>query len=90
MAAFGKWKEVKAWPGAMSRLGWAVRVARPQRLVTVTSVPALVRYLQRTGRADRDTNTAEELLAERFAHGEIDEEEYRRRMTALAERRRRT
>ncbi|SDX75366.1 putative membrane protein [Saccharopolyspora shandongensis] len=57
--------------------------------LVIAAIIALVRYLQRTGRGDRDTGTAEELLAERFARGEIDEEEYRRRMTALAERRRR-
>ncbi|MEU5844691.1 SHOCT domain-containing protein [Saccharopolyspora shandongensis] len=56
----------------------------------IAAIIALVRYLQRTGRGDRDTGTAEELLAERFARGEIDEEEYRRRRAALAERRRRT
>ena len=34
-----------------------------------------------------DASRAESLLAERFARGEIDEEEFRRRMTALREHR---
>ncbi|MBB5159196.1 SHOCT domain-containing protein [Saccharopolyspora phatthalungensis] len=59
-------------------------------VLIIVAIVALVRYLQRAGRVDRGVGTAEELLAERFARGEIDEEEYRRRMTALAERRRRT
>lgn len=33
------------------------------------------------------SNRAEDLLAERFARGEIDEEEFRRRMTLLREHR---
>ncbi|MBB5156049.1 SHOCT domain-containing protein [Saccharopolyspora phatthalungensis] len=58
--------------------------------LVIVAIVALVRYLQRTGRVERGTVTSEELLAERFARGEIDEEEYRRRLTALDERRRRT
>jgi putative membrane protein len=56
----------------------------------ILAIVALVRYLQRSAHSDHGTATAEELLAERFARGEMDEEEYRRRLTALAERRRRT
>jgi putative membrane protein len=52
----------------------------------IIGVVALVRYLGRTGQ--RDTNapprpTAEQLLAERFARGEIDAEEYRARLDTL-------
>ncbi|GAA2804259.1 SHOCT domain-containing protein [Saccharopolyspora taberi] len=54
----------------------------------LVAIIALVRYLGRTGRADRGTESAEALLAERFARGEIDEEEYRGRLRALSERRR--
>ncbi|MCI2417974.1 SHOCT domain-containing protein [Saccharopolyspora sp. K220] len=58
--------------------------------LVIAAIIALVRYLQRTGRVERGTVSAEELLAERFARGEIDEEEYRRRLETLSERRRRT
>ncbi|GAA0527577.1 hypothetical protein GCM10011581_40370 [Saccharopolyspora subtropica] len=54
--------------------------------LVVLAIVALVRYLQRSGRVERGTGTAEELLAERLARGEIDEEEYRRRRAALGER----
>jgi putative membrane protein len=53
----------------------------------VAGIVILVRYLARseqhggTGPADRPT--AEQVLAERFARGEIDEEEYRRRLDTL-------
>ncbi|RKT87267.1 putative membrane protein [Saccharopolyspora antimicrobica] len=58
-------------------------------VLVVVAIIALVRYLQRTGRADSGSTRAEEVLAERFARGEIDEEEYRRRLETLTERRRR-
>ncbi|MGP4016577.1 SHOCT domain-containing protein [Saccharopolyspora sp. 5N708] len=58
--------------------------------LVIAAIIALVRYLQRTGRVERGTVSAEELLAERFARGEIDEEEYRRRLATLSEGRRRT
>ncbi|MGW1679634.1 SHOCT domain-containing protein [Saccharopolyspora sp. NPDC002376] len=58
--------------------------------LVVIAIIALVRYLQRTGRADSGGTRAEEVLAERFARGEIDDEEYRRRLETLVERRRRT
>ena len=45
---------------------------------------AVVRYLQAAGgRAPEVRATPEELLAERFARGEIDEQEYRRRLDTL-------
>ena len=52
----------------------------------IVAIIALVRYLGRSGRADQATTSAEDLLAERFARGEIDEEEYQRRSRALSER----
>jgi putative membrane protein len=55
-------------------------------VLIVGAVVALVRYLS-TGRADRATpttpNAPEGILAERFARGEIDEEEYRHRMALI-------
>jgi putative membrane protein len=59
--------------------------------VVITLVVLAVRYLA----ADRGRpappasaqSRAEDLLAERFAHSEIDDEEYRRRLTLLREHR---
>jgi putative membrane protein len=42
----------------------------------------LLRHLNRTGRVEQRL-TAEELLAERFARGEITEQEYRERLDVL-------
>ncbi|GAA4832280.1 SHOCT domain-containing protein [Saccharopolyspora rosea] len=53
----------------------------------IIAIVALVRYLGRAGRDQRRTTTAQDVLAERFARGEIDEEEYRRRLRALSEHR---
>lgn len=59
-------------------------------LITV-GVVALVRYLGRSGQSrdaesassTREHFTPEQLLAQRFARGEIDEDEYMRRMSVL-------
>lgn len=52
----------------------------------IGAIVALVRYLG-AGRTDRVTSTTpsgpERILADRFARGEIDEEEYRRRMAVI-------
>jgi putative membrane protein len=67
-------------------------------LMTVSMIPfwALVIYgviwlVRSSGRDDRTfgpTVTPEDVLAERFARGEIDEEEYRRRLETLRSHRR--
>jgi len=53
----------------------------------VVGVVALVRYLARggqpTGTPAARPPTPQQILAERFARGEIDEDEYRKRMDAL-------
>jgi putative membrane protein len=57
----------------------------------ITAIVLLVRYLvlsrDRLSRTDAKpaagSRTAEDLLAERYARGEIDDEEYRRRLTLL-------
>ena len=50
----------------------------------ITLAVVLVRGLNRTaGPADAPRPSPERLLAERFARGEIDEDEYRRRLTTL-------
>jgi len=59
----------------------------------VVLVSAAVRYLARRDSAVappldswQERARAEDLLAERFAHGDIDDDEYRRRLTLLLER----
>ena len=50
----------------------------------ITLAVVLVRGLNRTaGPADAPRPSPERLLAERFARGEIDEDEYRRRLATL-------
>jgi putative membrane protein len=49
----------------------------------IFGVVALVRYLASGDRAAGPRLTPEQLLAERFARGEIDEEEYHQRLTIL-------
>lgn len=54
--------------------------------LVVGGVVALVRYLSRGSRETVATpvpSTPEQILAERFARGEIDEDEYRNRVTTL-------
>ncbi len=48
----------------------------------IVGVVALVRYLARDDQAGR-MPSAEQLLAERFDRGEIDDEEYHQRLTTL-------
>jgi putative membrane protein len=55
--------------------------------LVIAGIVVLVRYLGRTGRSGSgqagSLGRAEAILAERFAHGEINEEEYRRRLSVL-------
>jgi putative membrane protein len=54
--------------------------------LVIAGVVALVRYAGRTGwtrATSGDEATPERLLAQRFARGEIDEDEYRRRLRVL-------
>lgn len=50
--------------------------------LVITAIVLLVRYLH-TGPSSQATKTPEQMLAERFARGEIDETEYRNRLAAL-------
>lgn len=58
--------------------------------VVILGIVALVRYLARSAQPNADAGaprlTAEQVLAERFARGEIDEQEYRSRMDTLRDR----
>jgi putative membrane protein len=56
-------------------IGWLVILA-----VVVVLAVVLVRHFTQTS---RPASSAEDVLAERFARGEIDEQEYRRRRDAL-------
>jgi putative membrane protein len=49
----------------------------------VLAVIALFRYLNRGDRSTTSRSTPEHVLAERFARGEIDEQEYRQRLDTL-------
>ncbi|MEU0836271.1 SHOCT domain-containing protein [Streptomyces sp. NPDC056231] len=65
--------------------------------LVIVGVVALIHYLTRTRRSYQPgprpdeaawgSRRAEDLLAERFARGEIDEDEYKRRLTVLREQR---
>ena len=58
--------------------------------VVILGIVALVRYLghsaQTAGGTGRPDRSAEQVLAERFARGEIDEPEYQSRRAALRDR----
>ena len=49
----------------------------------ILGVIALFRYLNRGDRSTMARSTPEQVLAERFARGEIDEQEYERRLATL-------
>ncbi len=51
--------------------------------LVIYGVIATVRYLGRQDRSVVAGPTAEQVLAERFARGEVDEQEYRQRLDAL-------
>lgn len=70
----------------MSGWGWAVMTVGSLLLwvLIVVGIVALVRYLGRErDRYGSTAPTAEELLAQRFARGEIDEAEYRHGLEVL-------
>jgi putative membrane protein len=51
----------------------------------ILGVIALFRYLNRGDRSTGSRSTPEQVLADRFARGEIDEQEYRSRLAVLDE-----
>ena len=74
---------MNGWGWAFMTVGWLFLWA-----LIVVGIIALVRHL---GRDDGDRyssagGTAEELLGQRFARGEIDEGEYRHRLDVLRQR----
>lgn len=68
----------------MSGWGWALMTIGTIAFwaLLITGIVLLVRYIGRSGQAAA-TRTPEQLLAERFARGEIDEGEYRDRLATL-------
>ena len=52
-------------------------------VLIIVGVIALFRYLNRGDRPTISQSTPEQMLAERFARGEIDEQEYRQRLNTL-------
>jgi putative membrane protein len=83
------------WNGGYGGWSWVGWILTAVVLVVVfalviTAVVVAVRYLSGghhgAGGSTRPRG-AEEVLAERFARGEIDEEQFRRRVTALREHR---
>ena len=51
--------------------------------LVIFGIVLLVRYVSRSGQAPTVPPSPEQLLAERFARGEIDESEYRARLETL-------
>jgi putative membrane protein len=75
------------WNGHMSGWGWVWMIGGTILLLAVLAAltVVIVRALDRPAerRAAPQQPPAEQLLAERFARGEIDEEEYRGRLAIL-------
>ncbi|SNT22058.1 SHOCT domain-containing protein [Actinacidiphila glaucinigra] len=74
---------MNGWGWALMSLGWLVLLVLVGLAVTV-----LLRHAPDGGAgraADRYHPGARALLAERYARGEIDDEEYRRRLAVLEE-----
>lgn len=78
---------VMYWYGDhMSGWGWALMTVGTITFwaLVIVGIVLLVRYLGHSGQQPtQPTHTPEQLLAERFARGEIDQEEYRDRLATL-------
>ena len=66
------------WPMGAMMFGWLVLTV----LAVAVVVWAVVRFSS-PGAGGHDTSTARRILDERYARGELDTEEYSRRLTAL-------
>lgn len=75
------------WYGNGNISGWEYALITLSMVLfwaaVIYGVAALVRYLGRDERPSPAPSGPEDLLAERFARGEIDEPEYRRRLHTL-------
>ena len=78
-------EHMSGWGYALGIIGMVLFWA-----VLVLAIAASIRYLDRrrheTLPPPPSPPTAEQVLAERFAHGEIDADEYRQRLTCCARR----
>jgi len=67
--------------------GWGFALMAISAVVSwggvIVGVVLLVRYFGRSGQPPTAAHTPEQLLAERFARGEIDESEYQARLATL-------
>jgi putative membrane protein len=80
------------WPDHdLSGWGWAAMTISMVLFwaLLIAAGVLLVRTLDRSSgaAADRGRSSPDEVLAERFARGQIDEEEYRRRLSVLTDHR---
>ena len=80
----GYWDGMGGWGVALVLVGNVLLW-----VVIILAVVALVRHLARDGRppAAGSRPTPEQLLGERFARGELDEQEYRSRLETLSQAR---
>ena len=80
------------WYGDDNISGWGYALMTISMVLfwafVIYGVVMLVRYAGREDRASGRRPTPEDLLAERFARGEIDDPEYRQRLDVLREHRR--
>jgi putative membrane protein len=74
IADAGNFGHMNGWGWGMMGFGWVIGL-----VVIGVLVWAVIQATQRWG----DPGTAEATLADRFARGEIDDDEYRRRLAAL-------
>lgn len=79
------------WHGNFGWGGWAMMLITMAVFwaVIISIVVLVIRYLARDRKLPRQegktSRSAEELLAQRYARGELDDDEYRRRVTVLRE-----
>ena len=79
------------WGNQMTAWGWVLMSLTSIAFwaLVIAAIIALVRYTRTSGIDHRPEQSArpspEQLLAERYARGEIDEAEYRRRLDTLEE-----
>lgn len=87
------WMMNGGYGGGWGWVGWIVTAVVLVLIFAalITAVVFAVRYFSGDGHrgpgSPQQARSAEDVLAERFARGEIEEDEYRRRMTALHEHR---
>lgn len=80
-----------SWFGDTTSWGWVVMTIGMLAFwgLLLTGVAALVHFSSGTRQAtQQQPSTAEQLLAERFARGDIDESDYSKRLATLREQRR--